>query len=357
MKRTKLICVAGARPNFMKVAPLWRLLSCDRHFACVLVHTGQHYDEQLSGQFFRDLALPEPHHYLGVGSGSHAQQTAEVMRRFEPFSRRSARTASLLWATSIQRWRRPWSPQKLHVPACHVEAGLRSFDRSMPEEINRLITDAISDVLLVSEASGRRNLLSEGIPEYRIHLVGNLMIDSLRQCLGRAQRSGILSRLRINGRPFGLVTLHRPASGSCRVARRNCRSIDRNLANRASLFSGSSPHENSFGADENRTICEHHAAGAARLSRFSRPDVPQLSGPHGLWRHSGRDYGSRDSVFDIAEKYRTARDDRARHEHTGRHSQSLHSGGVEGDEGAPQDGVHPATLGRSRRGKVSRGAP
>ena len=83
MKRTKLICVAGARPNFMKVAPLWRLLSCDRHFACVLVHTGQHYDEQLSGQFFRDLALPEPHHYLGVGSGSHAQQTAEVMRRFD----------------------------------------------------------------------------------------------------------------------------------------------------------------------------------------------------------------------------------------------------------------------------------
>lgn len=357
MKRTKLICVAGARPNFMKVAPLWRLLSCDRHFACVLVHTGQHYDEQLSGQFFRDLALPEPHHYLGVGSGSHAQQTAEVMRRFEPVLETECADGVIVVGDVNSTMAATVVAAKMHVPVCHVEAGLRSFDRSMPEEINRLITDAISDVLLVSEASGRRNLLSEGIPEYRIHLVGNLMIDSLRQCLGRAQRSGILSRLRIDGRPFGLVNLHRPASGSCRVARRNCRSIDRNLANRASLFSGSSPHENSFGADDNRTICEHHAAGAARLPQFSRPDVPQLSGSHGLWRHSGRDYGSRDSVFDIAEKYRTARDDRARHEHTGRHSQSLHSGGVEGDEGALQDGVHPATLGRSRRGTVSRNAP
>ena len=212
MKRTKLICVAGARPNFMKVAPLWRLLGCDRHFACVLVHTGQHYDEQLSGQFFRDLALPEPHHYLGVGSGSHAQQTAEVMRRFEPVLETECADGVIVVGDVNSTMAATVVAAKMHVPVCHVEAGLRSFDRSMPEEINRLITDAISDVLLVSEASGRRNLLSEGIPEYRIHLVGNLMIDSLRQCLGRAQRSGIFSRLRINGRPFGLVTLHRPAN-------------------------------------------------------------------------------------------------------------------------------------------------
>jgi UDP-N-acetylglucosamine 2-epimerase (non-hydrolysing) len=212
MKTHKLICVAGARPNFMKVAPLLTLLRRDRHFTAVLVHTGQHYDDELSGQFFRDLELPAPDHHLCVGSGSHAQQTAEVMKRFEPVVTAERADCVVVVGDVNSTMAAAVVAVKLQVPVFHVEAGLRSFDRSMPEEINRLVTDAISDVLLVTEESGRRNLLNEGIPETRIHEVGNLMIDSLRQRVAAARQSDILGRLCLIGRPFGLVTLHRPSN-------------------------------------------------------------------------------------------------------------------------------------------------
>lgn len=212
MKKHKLICVAGARPNFMKVAPLLRSLRCDRHLAAILVHTGQHYDDQLSGQFFRDLELPPPDHHLCVGSGSHAQQTAEVMKRLEPVVIAERADGVIVVGDVNSTLAAALVAAKLRVPVFHVEAGLRSFDRSMPEEINRVLTDAISDVLLVTEERGQRNLLNEGIPEYRIHLVGNLMIDSLHQSLASARRSDILRRLGISGQRFGLVTLHRPSN-------------------------------------------------------------------------------------------------------------------------------------------------
>jgi UDP-N-acetylglucosamine 2-epimerase (non-hydrolysing) len=212
MKKHKLVCVAGARPNFMKVAPLLRLLRSDDRFTPVLVHTGQHYDDQLSGSFFRDLQIPAPDHSLCVGSGSHAVQTAEVMKRFEPVLRAEQADAVLVVGDVNSTIAAAMVAAKLQVPVIHIEAGLRSFDRSMPEEINRLMTDAISDVLLVTEESGRRNLLHEGIPERRIHIVGNLMIDSLRQSLSAARQSDILSRLGLESRAFGLVTLHRPAN-------------------------------------------------------------------------------------------------------------------------------------------------
>jgi len=212
MPTIKLILVAGARPNFMKLAPIMKALRGHRNVTAVLVHTGQHYDEKMSGQFFRELDLPVPDHNLEVGSGSHAQQTAEIMKRFEPVMLAenpdgvvvvgdvNSTMACALVATKLQR------------TVVHVEAGLRSFDRSMPEEINRLVTDAISDLLLTSEQSGRRNLLAEGISEDRIHFVGNLMIDSLRQHLEQAQRSQILSTLGIGDGKFGVLTLHRPAN-------------------------------------------------------------------------------------------------------------------------------------------------
>jgi UDP-N-acetylglucosamine 2-epimerase (non-hydrolysing) len=212
MKKHKLICVAGARPNFMKLAPLWRRLRCDRHFTAVLVHTGQHYDDLLSGHFFRDLELPSPDHHLCVGSGSHAHQTAEVMKRLEPVVIAERPDGMIVVGDVNSTLAAAVVATKLQVPVFHVEAGLRSFDRSMPEEINRVLTDAIADVLLVTEESGRRNLLNEGIPERRIHLVGNLMVDSLRQNLARARRSDILRRLCIADEPFGLVTLHRPSN-------------------------------------------------------------------------------------------------------------------------------------------------
>lgn len=212
MKRNKLICVAGARPNFMKVAPLLRLLRASQSYETVLVHTGQHYDEGLSGHFFRDLELPSPDYYLGVGSGSHAQQTAEVMKRFEPVVKLEQPDAVVVVGDVNSTMAAAIVAVKLEVPVFHIEAGLRSFDRRMPEEINRIVTDALSDVLLVTESSGRMNLRNEGIPERRIHLVGNLMIDSLRYRLAAARESDIMDRLMLRGKTFGLLTLHRPSN-------------------------------------------------------------------------------------------------------------------------------------------------
>jgi UDP-N-acetylglucosamine 2-epimerase (non-hydrolysing) len=207
----KLICVAGARPNFMKVAPFCRELSADPAFEVRLVHTGQHYDDKMSGQFFRDLGIAKPDYDLEVGSGSHAQQTAEIMKRFEPVVLAENPAAVVVAGDVNSTVACALVAAKLLVKVVHIEAGLRSFDRTMPEEINRVVTDTISDVLLVSEESGLRNLRAEGVPEEKIHLVGNLMIDTLRANLERARRSDAMERLGIRA-PFGLVTLHRPAN-------------------------------------------------------------------------------------------------------------------------------------------------
>jgi UDP-N-acetylglucosamine 2-epimerase (non-hydrolysing) len=209
----KLICVGGARPNFMKLAPLVKALAADADFQPLLVHTGQHYDDRMSGQFFRDLGMPEPAYNLEVGSGSHAQQTAEIMKRFEPVVETEKPGGVVVVGDVNSTIAAALVARKLQIPVVHVESGLRSFDRAMPEEINRLATDAISDLLLVTEESGRVNLLREGIEESRMAVVGNLMIDTLVANLARARsESGIIERL---GRPegaFGLVTLHRPAN-------------------------------------------------------------------------------------------------------------------------------------------------
>jgi UDP-N-acetylglucosamine 2-epimerase (non-hydrolysing) len=208
----KLICVAGARPNFMKLAPLFHALGQDSIFAPVLVHTGQHYDAKMSGQFFVELGLPAPDFSLEVGSGSHAQQTAEIMKRFEPVVLGEAPAAVIVVGDVNSTAACALVAAKLQVSVVHVEAGLRSFDRSMPEEINRVVTDAIADLLLVTEESGRRNLLAEGVAPERIHLVGNLMIDSLRRHVEKARQSDILRRLGATPEAYGVVTLHRPAN-------------------------------------------------------------------------------------------------------------------------------------------------
>jgi UDP-N-acetylglucosamine 2-epimerase (non-hydrolysing) len=207
----KVICVAGARPNFMKLAPLVRALATDSAFDPVLVHTGQHYDEQMSTQFFRDLELRAPDHFMGVGSGSHAQQTADIMKGFEPIVLNEKPQGVLVVGDVNSTVACALVAAKLNLPVIHVEAGLRSFDRGMPEEINRLVTDAVASLLLVTEESGRSNLLSEGVAESRIRVVGNLMIDSLRMNAARAEKSSILEDLGVSGR-YGVVTLHRPAN-------------------------------------------------------------------------------------------------------------------------------------------------
>lgn len=211
--RTCLAVIAGARPNFMKVAPLMRAFLQDPGIRPVLIHTGQHYDENMSGRFFRELGIPMPDHHLEAGPGSHAQQTAEIMKRLEPVFLQEKPAATIVVGDVNSTVAGALVASKLGIKVVHAEAGLRSFDRTMPEEINRIVTDSISDLLLITEESGRLNLLNEGKSPDQIVLVGNLMIDSLQANLKQALESDVLKRLGItDGLRFGLVTLHRPAN-------------------------------------------------------------------------------------------------------------------------------------------------
>ena len=208
----KVINVCGARPNFMKIAPLMRAYRARDGIVPVLVHTGQHYDENLSDLFFRQLDIPEPDVNLGVGSASHAVQTAEIMARFEPVLAEHRPDWVVVVGDVNSTIACALVAVKLGVKVAHVEAGLRSFDRTMPEEINRVLTDAISDLLLVSEPSGLENLKREGLPDEKVRFVGNVMIDTLRANLQRAERSTILEGLGLVAGGYNIVTLHRPSN-------------------------------------------------------------------------------------------------------------------------------------------------
>ena len=207
----KLIVVAGARPNFMKIAPLMWEIARRPQLSARLVHTGQHYDERMSKLFFEQLRIPRPDFDLEVGSGSHAVQTAEVMKRFEPVLLAEQPDAVVVVGDVNSTIACALTSVKLGVPVAHVEAGLRSFDRTMPEEINRILTDSISRWLFVSEASGVENLRREGAAEERIHLVGNVMIDTLVAC--RDQFNGAsLAEVPLPAGDYAVLTLHRPAN-------------------------------------------------------------------------------------------------------------------------------------------------
>ena len=208
----KIINVAGARPNFMKIAPLTEAFRAYPEIEAVLVHTGQHYDERMSDLFFRELEIPEPDVNLGVGSAGHAVQTAEIMKAFEPVVLAEKPDAVLVVGDVNSTIACGLVAAKLGVRLVHVEAGLRSFDRSMPEEINRVLTDAISDLLFCTEPSGVENLRREGVPPDRVFLVGNVMIDTLLKNRAKAEKSGILSRLGLAGRAYAVMTLHRPSN-------------------------------------------------------------------------------------------------------------------------------------------------
>jgi UDP-N-acetylglucosamine 2-epimerase (non-hydrolysing) len=211
--------VAGARPNFVKIAPLMEQLSAQRArgIEALLVHTGQHYNEAMSRLFFDQLAIPRPDVNLEVGSGSHAQQTGEVLARIEPVLRDWKPDVVVVVGDVNSTLAAALAAAKLHIAVAHVEAGLRSFDRAMPEETNRVLTDALADWLFVSEPSGVENLRREGVAESKIHLVGNVMIDSLRKFRELARASSALRDLRLLDdagmpRPFALLTLHRPSN-------------------------------------------------------------------------------------------------------------------------------------------------
>lgn len=204
----RIAFVAGARPNFMKIAPVLHAVD-ELHplFEPVIVHTGQHYSADLSDIFFRDLGIRTPDVHLEAGSGTHGRQTARVLEAFETFLLQSSPQidAVMVVGDVNSTLAAALAAVKLHIPAIHLEAGLRSFDRSMPEEINRLATDAICELLLVSEPAGEQNLAGEGIPSSRVRYVGNVMIDTLVRQLPQTQTFH-------RDRPFALVTLHRPSN-------------------------------------------------------------------------------------------------------------------------------------------------
>ncbi len=232
----KILSVVGARPNFMKVAPLHRAFEqykgpVSQH----IVHTGQHYDRAMSKVFFEDLELPQPDFYLGVGSGTHAEQTARVMVEFEKVLTEQKPDLVIVVGDVNSTVACSLVSVKLGVPVAHVEAGLRSFDRSMPEEINRLVTDAISQYLFVSEPSGVRNLRSEGVPEEKIFFVGNVMIDSLIHYREKARRSPMRTDLGLDGAPYMLVTLHRPSNVDDKQSLSRILAAFERLANRCAV--------------------------------------------------------------------------------------------------------------------------
>lgn len=209
----RIVNIAGARPNFVKIAPLVREMRRYPTIEPVLVHTGQHYDEVMSGQLFRDLEIPAPDFNLEVGSASHAVQTAEVMRRLEPVLLSTRPDLVLVVGDVNSTVAAALTAVKLGIPVAHVEAGLRSFDRTMPEEINRVLTDAIAQWLFVTEESGRDNLLREGVAPEKIHLVGNVMIDALLAFRPHWQSSSVFHHLGLHeNQPYAVLTLHRPSN-------------------------------------------------------------------------------------------------------------------------------------------------
>ncbi len=211
----RILNIVGARPNLVKIAPLLRVMRSHPEIEAILVHTGQHYDEKLSDVFFRQMGIPEPDVNLEVGSGSHAWQTAEILRKIEPVLIERKPDCVLVVGDVNSTVAASLAAAKLSIPVVHVEAGLRSFDRTMPEEINRIVTDALSDFLFVTEEDAIENLIHEGKRREQIHFVGNVMIDALKQFLPIAQKSKIADELglaSVKDQPYALLTLHRPSN-------------------------------------------------------------------------------------------------------------------------------------------------
>jgi len=215
----KVINVVGTRPNFMKIAPIIRQMRrSPATFKPILVHTGQHYDYEMSRVFFKDLELSEPDIYLEIGSGTHAEQTGKVMIEFEKVLIREKPDLVVVVGDVNSTLAAALSAVKLHIPVAHVEAGLRSRDREMPEEINRVLTDAISDYLFTPSPDAHENLRREGIPEEKIFFVGNVMVDTLLWSKEKARKSDILARLGLitkndsRAADYTLLTLHRPSN-------------------------------------------------------------------------------------------------------------------------------------------------
>ncbi len=314
----KIIVVAGARPNFMKVAPIIAAFERQRahcpELQVLLVHTGQHYERRMSGEFFEQLGIPPPDINLQVGSGSHAQQTARVMMAFEETCLKERPDWVVVVGDVNSTMACSITARKLGIRVAHVEAGLRSRDMDMPEEINRLCTDAVSDLLFTTEGSANLNLQAEGVPPERIHFVGNTMIDSLLRHIEAARNVPLLEGLE-NGR-YGVLTLHRPSnvdsplklqslfSALNDIAEPHSAGVSSTSSNRAKFET----YRNASGDSGHRTLRlfdlsrlggagVHDANGQRRNSgrdhRFGRP-MPHVAGEYGASHH----LPSRNEYFD-----------------------------------------------------------
>lgn len=210
----KLLAIVGARPNFIKIAPILEEINKSNHFTFSLLHTGQHYDSNMNDIFFDQLGIPEPDYNLKVGAGTIPEQTGEIIKRFDPILKKEQPNAILVVGDVNSTVACAMVAAYNKIPIIHIEAGLRSFDRSMPEEINRVLTDQISDLLFTTEASAWENLRREGIPANKIHFVGNVMVDSLLHFLPTAERKvdEIFDRLKLKRKEYALLTLHRPSN-------------------------------------------------------------------------------------------------------------------------------------------------
>ena len=207
-----ILNVVGARPNFMKIAPIHRRILERGDVRPILVHTGQHYDQKMSHAFFTELGMPEPDQFLGVGSGTHAEQTGAVMIAIERLLLDLKPDLVVVVGDVNSTLAAALAAAKLHVPIAHVEAGLRSRDRTMPEEVNRILTDALAEWLFITEQSGWDHLRAEGMAAHKMHFVGNVMIDSLREHLDKARACPVMEELGLSPREYALVTLHRPSN-------------------------------------------------------------------------------------------------------------------------------------------------
>jgi len=210
--KMKLLIIAGARPNFMKIAPICRELDKQKNINYIIVHTGQHYDNKMSDLFFKQLEIPEPKYNLNVGSDTQARQVASIMIKFEDVCLTEKPDAILVVGDVNSTMACSIVAAKMNVKIIHLEAGLRSFDKKMPEEINRMLTDSITDIYLTPSEDANQNLIREGVPKNKIFCVGNIMIDTLFQFLPHASKTNILSHLNIKEKAFILVTLHRPSN-------------------------------------------------------------------------------------------------------------------------------------------------
>ena len=208
----KVMCVVGARPNFMKAAPVIEALQATPGFHVSLIHTGQHYDRKMSTLFFEELGMPKPDLDLQVGSGSHGEQTGQIMIRFEPVLKQEQPDLVVVFGDVNSTVATALCAAKLGIKVAHVEAGLRSFDRTMPEELNRIVTDHLSDYLFITEPSGHDNLVREGIPETKMFFVGNVMADTLLKHRERARGLAARERLGLAAQAYGILTLHRPSN-------------------------------------------------------------------------------------------------------------------------------------------------